>query len=689
MPEKRAHTSSTGIAADESLPLILKREVSFGLVAAGPDDVVIGWGRKANTKHPREFATKKGIPYWALEDGFYAYMGHPAKDPRRLSAVIDTTGIYYDASAPSDLENLLNGQKPFNQALIGRAEAAMARIRRWRLSKYNAAPYDLPAELAHRLEVYEGPKVLVVDQTYGDQSITYGLASDDSFAEMLQAALAEHPRALIVVKVHPDVLAGKKRGHYDLANPPARVIFIAEEANPQALLALMDHVYVVTSQMGFEALIAGKPVTCFGLPFYAGWGLTTDRQACERRRAKRTVAELFAAACILYARYADPFLKKPCELEDVLDLLVAEKQMPRVQAHRAIAVGFSLWKRSFITHFFGPGVQQVKFVKPSRLSAIRFQAGDALILWGRKHDDSLADVPADVPVWRMEDGFLRSVGLGTDLRGPSSLVLDHMGIYYDGSTASSLEAFLASHDFDERDLARGAALRDKILAARVSKYNVGKKGELDFRARAGGRRLILVPGQVEADASIRFSSPEVRTNAALLQAVRAAEPEAYIIFKPHPDVASGNRKDSMTDEVLAECADEVVIDADIIDCLEAVDSVHTMTSLTGFEALLRGKGVTTYGIPFYAGWGLTVDRMELPRRGRTLALEALVYGLLCVYARYISWPSRASTSAEAIVAEMAAAAGEIKVARSGPFAPVLQTLRKLRYMAEALGQGLI
>ena len=43
-----------------------------------------------------------------------------------------------------------------------------------------------------------------------------------------------------------------------------------------------------------------------------------------------------------------------------------------------------------------------------------------------------------------------------------------------------------------------------------------------------------------------------------------------------------------------------------------------------------------WGLPFYAGWGLTQDRLRCERRGRKLPLEALVHGALIDYPRYVS-----------------------------------------------------
>jgi capsular polysaccharide export protein len=518
---------------------------------------------------------------------------------------------------------------------------------------------------------------------------------------MLDSALEENPEALIIIKTHPDVILGKKKGHLNPRDKKLqandRILFVGDDCNPQALMQAVDQVYVVTSQMGLEGLIAGKTVNCFGMPFYAGWGLTRDKILCLRRKRKLELQELVAATFIKYTRYVDPFTLQPAEVEDILDHLIADKQIARPAAKRAIAVGFSLWKRGFIAKFFGAGVRSVKFIKPKALASFRFQSDDCVILWGRKHDAEAGHIPEHIPVWRMEDGFLRSVGLGSDLRRPSSLVLDQRGIYYDGSTPSDLEAFLSHHNFSAREMAQGKRLRERLLNGRLSKYNVGEKGRLDFRARAEGKHIILVPGQVEGDASLKYGSPDVFKNADLIKAAygKAANDHkagAYVIYKPHPDVVSGNRKGAVPQKVLDICVDEIVTDADIIDCLEAVDSVHTMTSLTGFEALLRGIPVTTYGMPFYAGWGLTHDVCKDTRfknaRGRPVELDSLVYALLTVYARYVNWDMRGdSSSAEALATAIEKETRQqknTKIGQKGIGAFLGRQARKIKYLLEGI-----
>jgi capsular polysaccharide export protein len=145
--------------------------------------------------------------------------------------------------------------------------------------------------------------------------------------------------------------------------------------------------------------------------------------------------------------------------------------------------------------------------------------------------------------------------------------------------------------------------------------------------------VILVPGQVEDDASIRLGAGEIRTNGALLQAARAAHPQAFVIYKPHPDVEAGLRPGALRDG--HDLADLVLAGTDPAALLGQVDAVWTMTSLLGFEALIRGRRVVTLGAPFYAGWGLTDHRgPALPRRQTHVSLEGLVHAALIDYPRY-------------------------------------------------------
>jgi capsular polysaccharide export protein len=248
----------------------------------------------------------------------------------------------------------------------------------------------------------------------------------------------------------------------------------------------------------------------------------------------------------------------------------------------------------------------------------------------------------------MEDGFLRSVGLGSDLVRPLSLVVDKQGIYFDPTRPSDLETLLRETEFTDDLRRRGRELCRLIVQNRLSKYNVGKDEPLRLTTQPG-QKTILVPGQVEDDASVCLGCVDIRTNLGLLAEVRRQNPDAFIIYKPHPDVLAGNRKGAVPPEEADRYGNLVATDRSMPTCLAAVAEVHTLTSLTGFEALMRKKKVTTYGLPFYAGWGLTQDRHVIHRRGRKLAIDELVAATLILYPRYIDWRRGYLVQAESIL----------------------------------------
>lgn len=276
-------------------------------------------------------------------------------------------------------------------------------------------------------------------------------------------------------------------------------------------------------------------------------------------------------------------------------------------------------------------------------------SGASLLLWGQKPVPDGA--PSDVRILRLEDGFLRSVGLGADLVRPMSWVVDRRGIYYDPRHPSDLEVILADTEFEGELLERARLLRERVVASGLTKYNVGSAG---WARPAEQHKVLLIVGQVESDASIAVGAPCLRTNLELLKAVRRENTDAYIIYKPHPDVLARLRRKGLHEDEAGAWCDEIVTDVDMSEMLAAVDEVHVLTSLAGFEALLRGKKVTCYGQPFYSGWGLTVDKLPLPRRTRRLHLDQLVAGALILYPLYLSRDGKRQISAEEALDDLAA-----------------------------------
>lgn len=594
---------------------------------------VIGWGLRGKSLEARAYARQHGLPFLCLEDGFIRSVGLGNTDPP-LSIVWDDQGIYYAAGQPSRLEALI--ASPAAVDADARGSALAESWRRHRVSKYNHA--GQPPALPHERFV------LAIDQTAGDASIAQGLAGPESFQRMLEAALDEHPQLPVILKVHPDVIAGRKKAHFDALTPgqAARVTLLGTNLHAPVMFEPAEAVYVVTSQVGFEALVWQRPVRVFGMPFYAGWGLTRDElQAPERRRATggTTLAGLVHAALVDYPRYVDPETLERCEPERVIEWMGLQRRMRERYPPRLQAIGFSTWKQPAARVFFGGS--ELAFVERSEDRRPDLPT----IAWGR----SLDSRGGDEPLGRVEDGFLRSVGLGADYVQPLSWVVDRSGMYYDATRASDLETCLQRGGFDQALLARARSLRERIVREGITKYNLSRGR---WQRPVGRDPVVLVLGQVASDASIALGTHDVNDNRALLEAARRARPQAWLVYKPHPDVVAGRREDDLRGERMERLCDEVVLHAPMQQLIDQVDEVHVMTSLGGFEALLRGRAVMCHGQPFYAGWGLTEDRHPAPRRTRRLTLDELVAGTLILYPTYVSRVTGAFTTPERVLDEL-------------------------------------
>ncbi|MFH1137327.1 MAG: capsular polysaccharide biosynthesis protein [Pseudomonadota bacterium] len=607
---------------------------------------IAGWGLKPTADKARAYAQKKELPYISLEDGFLRSLGLGSQSPP-ISIIVDKTGIYYDFTKPSDLENLLNSKDWETPDLLNTAKRSIKSIIENNLSKYNHAP-EAPSNIFSNKQ---NIKVLVLDQTMNDMSIIHGGANKNSFEEMLHCAIEDNPDAEILIKTHPDVIAGKKRGYLLREGLPENIKIIDKDYCPLTLLRQADIVYTVTSQMGFEALLLGKTVHCFGMPFYSGWGVTNDRLKCQRRKLIRSVEAIFAAAYILYARYINPFTGKRCSILEAIQIISDQRRRNETNRGLSICVGLSRWKRGLAKAYLRSTSGRIECYKNlNKALKIAHKKNGKIVIWAAKEPPTLEDrcKTLGINLLRIEDGFIRSVGLGSDFNYPYSLVLDKTGIYYNPQQPSNLEKILQETEFSDEVLERAHFLRKKIIEHSITKYNIDTNVEYTY-VKPGSKRIILVVGQVEEDASVRLGGCGISTNFELLQAVRNTNPEAHIIYKPHPDVISGNRPQDRQYPNANGIFDELVTHGNLVKWLDYVDEVHTLTSLAGFESLIRGIPVSTYGGPFYAGWGLTSDKIIFPRRTRRLSLDELVAGVLIIYAAYHDWVTGQACTPEAVI----------------------------------------
>lgn len=597
---------------------------------------LVVWGRGDRSR--RAIAKSGNTNVVTLEDAFLRSVLPSQKTPP-IGITIDDLGVYFDSTRPSRLEEILQSAD-MDAEVLERAKNGRDFLKHYGLSKYNLVPRgfgDLPP----------AGYVLVVDQLVGDASVAGGQADTQTFFDMLEAAKVENPGEKIVIRAHPATLQGKV-GYLGNVETNDSIMALSSLVNPWDLLVGASKVYCVSSQLGFEAILAGHKPILFGVPFYAGWGLSEDRKPILRRTRKLTADQLFAGAMIEFPFWFDRTQRVECSFEQAARQLLTESRHRWDGLKPSVMLGMRLWKRSIVRKFLSGAAQDIKF-RNNENAALKAAANDhQIIVWANRRTDKMVRKceRVSVPLLRMEDGFLRSTGLGSELTPAASLVLDDIGIYYDSTRPSRLEELIKqSRHLPSFAALRARELREKIIKTGVTKYNIVGDNGVPYIPET--QKIILVPGQVEDDASIINGAGSVRKNLDLLQAARDANPDAYIIYKPHPDVLIGLREGAIP---VTGLYDFVADNHDANRLIVRCDEVWTMTSLMGFEALLREKKVVCLGLPFYAGWGLTRDLgPSCARRNVAVSLDGLVHATLVDYPRYMDPISGLACTPELIV----------------------------------------
>lgn len=661
---------------------IIKNNPLLG-VALGADIVykdktaqaVLAWGKKPSRSKAVSFADTHSLPLITVEDGFLRSLGSGIHSVG-ASFIKDDLGVYFDLTTPNRLQELIaDCMAQWSDDKERHAQRLINKIITHQLSKYNQtiiAP-DLSA-LANN----DKPHIIIIDQVANDASITGAGATADSFFAMLAHAKERYSNANIWIKAHP---AGK--GYFTPKDIP-KPFYLDAPCNSIALISQACAVYTVSSHMGFEALMLAKTVHNFGVNWYAGFGLTDDdfvkntpiyqnliRHYQALNITQASLSQLFYASYVRYSHYANPATGQACDIETLMNYLTDNRNWQNRLGSKLFVYDFSRWKIPFVRGFLGFDKVNLTvkpktkwwFFLPYGINEKRAKRADSkvfkalsntadYVVWGQKSKRLLKDKLAkrgmtNPVIWCMEDGFIRSYGLGATLIAPLSVVMDDVGIYFDATAPSRLEQILNTICLTDDQRQRAKGLHELFLTKRMSKYNLSTKNH-DFirqiNALQSNRPIHLVVGQVEDDASVQTCTSVIKKNSELLARVRADFAHDVIIYKPHPDVEAGLRPGKADNHHMA---DVIAHDVAMPDCLDVCDVVHTISSLTGFEALLRGKSVVCYGLPFYAGFGLTDDVIEanntlkinaLGRRTRPnlppLTLEELIYATLIDYPMY-------------------------------------------------------
>jgi capsular polysaccharide export protein len=431
----------------------------------------------------------------------------------------------------------------------------------------------------------------------------------------------------------------------------AQRVLLLEPAREVDPWHIADHAAAIwvgaDHELTLVGALAGKPIKLFGSGRFSALGDGTP--------APEILHRLVAEELTGRTAYTNPFTGKPMDALVAIAMLAEWRRLIDRNRHISAVYGIARWKRATVDALLWAGEGRPPYARKAKALA----HGDTALVWKSR---APAHLPGQlesqgVAVGEIEDGFIRSTGLGANCVPPLSIVVDHLGIYFDPSQPSDLEDIIQNAEISPELVERAVALRKYLVQAGVSKYG---RADMRLERPAGLRRTVLVTGQVEDDRSV-MSGGGGCTNLGLLQRARSLESDAYLIYKPHPDVEAGHRKGRVAESDILASADRIEREAPIAALLDSVDAIHVITSLAGFEGLMRGKEVTTHGVPFFAGWGLTRDLGPVPaRRTKVRSLDELVAAALILYPRYLDPVTRLPCPPEVLIDRMATNQADIK-----------------------------
>lgn len=285
------------------------------------------------------------------------------------------------------------------------------------------------------------------------------------------------------------------------------------------------------------------------------------------------------------------------------------KALNKINTSTNIFFGFSEWKHSFIKKIFGGNccfftAKDANNDEFLNLFEAKIELVNNIYVWSYNDPYWLSSfcLILDKKIYRIEDGFIRSNSLGANRSTPKSLIIDDSGMmYFDAARESLLHNLIRNISLDEEKTTEAKSYINKIIKNNISKYNLPNSEQLHRIKDA-----ILVIGQNENDMSIAKSGAIFTTNETLLKHVMSKNVGKDIVYKPHPDTLNNNKNRRSCPEKI----DGVIIINDLhhlFNNVSNISEVHTISSLLGFEFLVRGLKVYCYSRTWYSGWGLTED----------------------------------------------------------------------------------
>lgn len=398
-------------------------------------------------------------------------------------------------------------------------------------------------------------RIVIIDQSRKSKAeLKKVFAAESTFRQMVLDAKEQHPGAAFFLLQPPSVLSGRKKGYLKKFALDNGVQVISEQVSSFSILAQADEVYTVSAKIGIDAVLLGKTVHCYGLPYYAGWGLTRDKIACARRNIKIKREELFAALCLFFTRYLHPITTEPSHFQAIVRLILLQRPQLFENKRFIACINFDDKQKAFFSKMYKHA--DLHFMK-EELGIEAASNNRGMVYTAIEPTDQLKKACGNIPLVYVRPGAFDR------LYNQKKLV----SLSFEGGPYPPLEKILQIKTMTESDLLRARLLRQFLLE--LSSF----REHFDYENVKEGQDVIVIignadlaPKKMPESATVQdgtegnldkkgrpyhsFALP-LSDDGKLIEYIRQKRPDAYIVYcQQHRDTKVASEILDLADELM-------------------------------------------------------------------------------------------------------------------------------------------
>jgi len=515
---------------------------------------------------------------------------------------------------------------------------------------------DLKWEIQYYFKHIKKENQILIDIQLKEEINKNGLEDIISNKEMVENIFKKNPNSEIYIRIPKEGIQNNDLIGLNIKELPINNIYIIEreEINSIKLLKQMDIVFTKTSYLGFEGLLVGCEVICYGLPFYAGWGVTHDLYGAEsyifrRYRKNVSIMDLYTAVFLIHNKYFNPYKNKETPLgkdiykkdsfmilkDDIEEMNNKNKKVNILLKNNKTIEVYKVDDENSLDNILNTIIKYKSYLSyknrvfvinnsKERIKKVEFLKNvEGDIIYLKENEINMNDI--------YKNDYFIFIGSLNEY-GSKILELKHLGcenIYYYKEVPNKIDKNIKTFFLDQKNHYQNYKFQsdledkinnkivigvldkeepnkyiDKYIENKITQFKKGKYSFEELKSKIN-RKIIVVIGQYEKSDSIKYAGLGL-SNKDLIEKVKEDYPDYYLIFKPHPKSNEKLPKD------IVNKIDLISLE-NVYGLISIADEVATISSFVGLEAMLINNNISTicYGLPFYAGWGVTIDKSSI------------------------------------------------------------------------------